>query len=142
MIQIPPPAGDNEPISLVKRVPFWAWIGCGCVGAIGAIVLGTAGFLFWGVQRVGDYTVLMRDPAERLEKTLEVLPADELPEGYYAVLAFSGRDLFFLADYAILSSNSPGEDGRRPDFGERNFFLTSLDDEELHDSWRMTTRAT
>ena len=118
-------------MSLVKRVPFWAWIGCGCAGAIGAIVLGTARLFFWSVQRVGDYAEWMLDPAERLEKTLDVLHADELPEGYYAILAFS----IFGAEVAILSSNPSGEDGRPPDVGERNFFFfTNFDDdaEEWH----------
>ena len=131
MGQILPPADGNEPISIVKRIPFWAWIGCGCAGAIGAIVLGTAGLFFWGVQRVGEYSESMLDPVERLERTLEVLHAAELPEGYYAILAFS----IFGAEVAILSSNPSGEDGRPPDVGERNFFFFTNfddDDEEWH----------
>jgi hypothetical protein len=118
-------------MSLVKRVPFWAWIGVGCAGTIGAIVLGTAGLFFWGAQWLGDAAEVMLDPAERLEKSLEILHADELPEGYYAVLALS----IFGNERAILSSNPWGEDGGPPDVGERNFFFfANFDDdaEEWH----------
>ena len=118
-------------MSFVKRVPFWAWIGCGCAGAIGATVLGTAGLFFWLAQTLGDELAPNIDPAERLEKTLETLHADELPEEYSAIMAMS----IFGFEFAILSSNPWGEDGGPPDVGERNFFFfTNFDDdaEEWH----------
>lgn len=131
MVPTPPFASDNEPIGLTKRVPFWAWIGCGCAGAIGAIVLGSVG-VFWGVQSyLGDFADSMVDPTERLETTLEVLHADRLPEGYYAVLAFQ----IVGYDYVVISDNPQRyEDGVPPELGERNFFfVTSSDAEEWHE---------
>ena len=128
-------------MSLVKGVPRGVWIGVGCLGAIGAIVLGTAGFFFWGMQTLYDAGQSMADPVERLEKTLKVIHADELPEGYYAVMAFSIP--FFDYDYADLSNKPLDADGRPPDFGEQNFFsLLASTMKSCATSWRTAKRAT
>lgn len=84
-----------------KSVPAWAWVGCGCAGAILAIVAGVAGLGFWGASQVRELSEGMADPEKRRENVLEVLGATELPGGYHPVV---GLSVPFVFDLAILSS--------------------------------------
>jgi len=117
-----------------KGFPPWAWIGCGCVGAIAALVAIAVGLGFWGVNKAREFGELMKDPEEREERALSALGASELPDGYYAVVAFS---VPFVFDFAMLADEPPKENGE-PVMGEHGFIFVSFPafgdgDEELYD---------
>ena len=117
-----------------KGLPPWAWVGCGCVGAIVALVAIAVGLGFWGVNKARELGESMKDPEERTERALSALGASELPDGYYAVVAFS---VPFVFDFALLSDEPPKEDGE-PSMGEHGFIFVSFPaigegDEELYD---------
>ena len=117
-----------------KGFPPWAWIGCGCVGAIAALVAIAVGLGFWGVNKAREFGESMKDPEEREERALSALGASELPDGYYAVVAFS---VPFVFDFAMLADEPPKENGE-PAMGEHGFIFVSFPafgegDEELYD---------
>ena len=112
----------------------WAWVGCGCVGAIVALVAIAVGLGFWGVNKAREFGESMKDPEERTARALSALGASELPDGYYAVVAFS---VPFVFDFAMLSDEPPKEDGE-PSMGKHGFIFVSFPavgegDEELYD---------
>ena len=72
-----------------KPLPAWLWVGCGCIGTVGAIVLIVVGLGFWGVQKARELSETMANPEERTRQALEILGGDALPEGYHAVMAMS-----------------------------------------------------
>lgn len=118
-----------------KGLPPWVWIGCGCVGAIGAIVVVIAGLGFWGARKALEISETMNDPAARTDKALEVLGADALPEGYFTVAAFSVPYVF---DLVMLSDQPPDEQGAPSQSARRGFMFSSFPsfgdgDEELYD---------
>ena len=117
-----------------KGFPLWAWVGCGCVGAIAALVAIAVGLGFWGVNKAREFGESMKDPEQRTERALSALGASELPDGYHAVVAFS---VPFVFDFAMLSDEPPKEDGE-PSMGEHGFIFVSFPalgdgDEELYD---------
>jgi hypothetical protein len=97
-------------------------VGCGCLGAIGAIALLVVAVGFWGVQKARQFGEEMADPGARAQKALAVLGASDIPEGYHPVVAFS---VPFILDVAILSDVPPDESGRPPELGERGFVYVS-----------------
>lgn len=105
-----------------KAFPVWAWVGCGCLGALGAMAILAVAIGFWGVQKVRQFEEEIADPAERAKSVLAVLGANELPEGYHPVVAFS---VPLLLDVAVLSDLPPDETGRPAEFGERGFIYVS-----------------
>ncbi|MGH9319288.1 MAG: hypothetical protein ACRD21_18235 [Vicinamibacteria bacterium] len=82
-----------------KGIPAWAWVGCGCVGALGAVPLLVVAVGVWGVQKASQLAEDMADPDERAENALEVLGANEIPQGYYPLVAFSVPFLFMKPLY-------------------------------------------
>ncbi len=120
-----------------KGIPPWMWVGCGCVGAIAALVLIVVGFGFWGAQKAREIGETMNDPEARAEKALEILGAEALPEGYFTVTAFS---LPFVLDVAVLSDQPPAalhSDGEPSEPPRHGFIFTSFPalgdvDEELY----------
>ena len=117
-----------------KGWPPWAWVGCGCVGAIVALVVIAVGLGFWGVNKAREFGESMKDPEERTERALSALGASELPDGYHAVVAFS---VPFVFDFAMLSDEPPKDDGE-PSIGEHGFIFVSYPaigdgDKELYD---------
>lgn len=118
-----------------KGLPPWIWVGCGCIGAIGALILIVVGLGFWGAQKAREISETMSDPDARSDKALEVLGAETLPEGYYAVSALS---VPFVFDMTVLSDQPPDDDGS-PNASSRNGFMFMSfpafgeGDEELYD---------
>ncbi len=105
-----------------KAFPAWAWVGCGCIGAIGAIGILVVTLGFWGVRQAQRFGEEIKDPAARSEKALSALGASEIPDGYHAVVAFS---IPFLLEVAVLSDRAPDESGRPPSIGEHGFIYVS-----------------
>jgi hypothetical protein len=127
-------------VSEGKAFPAWAWVGCGCLGAIGAIAVLAVTIGFWGVQKARQFEEKLADPAERAKSALAVLGASELPEGYHPVVAFS---VPLLLDVAVLSDLPPDETGRPAEFGERGFIYVSYpafgqDQREIRDFFEGT----
>lgn len=104
-------------------IPPWVWIGCGCLGAIGLVVAVIVGAGVWGINKAVEFGEAMEDPVKREEKALEVLGADELPEGYHAVIAL---EIPFLFEMAMLSDVPPDENGQPGDGAQRGFFFLNL----------------
>ena len=102
--------------------------GCGCVGAIAALVMVVVGLGFLGAQKVREISETMNDPEARAQKALEILGAEALPVGYFTVAAVS---VPFVFDFAVLSDQvgEPSKNGfifmSFPSFGDG--------DEELYD---------
>ena len=118
-----------------KGLPPWVWVGCGCVGAIVALVLIVAGLGFWGAQKARELGETMTDPEARTEKALEILGAEALPDGYFTVAAFA---VPFVFDFAVLSDQPPAEDGQPSEPARNGFIFMSFPafgdgDEELYD---------
>ena len=120
-----------------KGIPPWMWVGCGCVGAIAALVLIVAGLGFWGAQKAREIGEAMNDPEARADKALEVLGAEALPEGYFTVTAVS---VPFVLDFVVLSDQPPPTDGEpsesappRNGFMFMSFPSFGEGDEELYD---------
>lgn len=101
----------------------WVWVGGGCLGCLVLAVVIGAVFSFtayrWGKRIERD----MEDPAAREEQAKEILGADELPEGYYGMVAVS---IPFVMDTAILTDRRP-EPGDEPEgFDDRGFIFVKL----------------
>jgi len=109
-------------VSEGKTFPAWAWVGCGCLGAILAIAFFVFAAGFWAVQKARQFGEEIADPDERAKKALAVLGASELPDGYHPVIAFS---VPMLLDLSVLSDLPPDESGRPPEIGERGFVYVS-----------------
>jgi len=111
-----------------KGIPPWMWVGCGCVGAIAALVMVIVGLGFLGAQKVREISETMNDPEARAEKALEILGAEALPEGYSTVAAVS---VPFVFDFAVLSDQvgEPSKNG----FIFMSFPAFGDGDEELYD---------
>ena len=105
-----------------KAFPAWAWVGCGCLGALGAVAVLAVAIGFWGVQKARQFGEEIADPGERAKKVLGVLGASEMPEGYHPVVALS---VPLLLDVAVLSDLPPDETGLPPEFGDHGFIYVS-----------------
>ena len=105
-----------------KAFPVWAWVGCGCLGAIGAMVVLAVVIGFWGVQKARQFGEEIADPGEREKKALAALGASEMPEGYHPVV---GLSVPFVLDLAVLSDLPPDETGRPPELGDHGFIYVS-----------------
>jgi hypothetical protein len=100
----------------------WLWIGCGCLVAIGCIVLAIGGFMFMGFRWAQNVQETMEDPVARDAKVREILACDELPEGYHPLAGFG---IPFFLDLAVLSSQEHGE-GPPGKMGERGFIYMKI----------------
>lgn len=112
---------------------IWAWIGMGCaiLLVIGAVVVIGGGY--WLFKTTKEFGESMKDPEARTERVLRVLGAEELPEGYHAMVALT---IPFVMKIAVLSDRAPGQDGQIHGIGERGFFFieminTGQNEEEL-----------
>jgi hypothetical protein len=114
---------DNLAVDDRKGLPPWAWIGCGCLGVVVAF-LGLAIVLgLWGLQKAREIGEQMADPEERTSKALQILGAEEIPDGYHALVAFS---VPFVIDAVVLSHLPPAERGPLDGLGERGFLYASF----------------
>lgn len=127
-----------------KSIPPWVWVGCGCLGAIGAFAFIVLGLGFWGAQQVREVNETMSDPDARNEKALDILGAQALPDGYFAVAAVS---IPFVMEFAVLTDRPPDESGRPTSLGTKGFTFMSFPaigagDEELYDFFEGRTETT
>jgi hypothetical protein len=108
----------------------WVWVaaGCGVAVLLGFLVMGGLGFAGWRWAR--NMERQMEDPDAREAKALEVLGAERIPEGYFAVVAM---EIPFAMKMAILSDRRPdpeeggGEaDWSEEDLGERGLFYFEM----------------
>lgn len=96
-------------------------IGCLILGVLFVLVAAVVGFS--GFRWVRDVEKTMRDPEMRESKVLDLLGADELPEGYYAMI---GVSIPLLLETAILTDQEPEADGDPPDLGSRGLIYLSM----------------
>mgnify|MGYP001824584320 CR=1 FL=1 len=111
------------------------YLGVGCLIAGVVIVLVGAVLGVSCYQWVQGVKDTMENPASRHDKVLDVLGAEELPDGYYPMLGIS---VPFLMDMAMLTDRPADEDGEVPDLGAKGLIFMSIRDiggdrEELDD---------
>ncbi len=96
----------------------WIFVGAGCLLAVLLVVAAIVAIGAWGVSQVREMQRTMEDPRARTDSALEMLAADELPEGYNPMIAIS---IPFLMETVVLTDAEPDDDGRIERFGERGF---------------------
>jgi hypothetical protein len=101
-----------------KGTSPWVFIGVGCLLSVLLIVAVIVAIGAWGFSQVRELQRTMEDPAARSDAAAETLAADELPEGYHAMMAVS---IPFLMETAMLTDRPPDEDGNLNRFGEHGF---------------------
>ncbi len=118
-----------------KKSP-WIYVGIGCgVFALLAVICVVGGG-FWVVREVKELDAEMKDPAAREIKVKKLLGAEELPEGYHPMIAFT---VPFIMKVAILSGVEGDAEGKIPEeFGGRGFIYIDLirmgqDQQEIRD---------
>ncbi len=84
--------------------PLWVTLGCGCALLVGLVIGGVVAAGFFGVSAFKGYVEDMKDPASRAAKAGEILGAEQLPEGYAALLFLH---IPWLLDTVILSDSEP-----------------------------------
>lgn len=89
-----------------QRTSPWIACGCGCVGCVGLIILGTLAAGFLGVSSFQGYLEDMSDPSARNDRAREILGAETLPEGYTAQLYLR---LPWLFEIVFLTDGEPLE---------------------------------
>jgi len=101
-----------------KGTSPWVFIGVGCLLSIFLIIAVIVGIGAWGFSRVRELQRTMEDPQARTALAQEMLVADELPEGYNAVVALS---IPFLMETVVLSDKDPDDNGRIQGFDAHGF---------------------
>lgn len=96
----PAPAEPDAP----RRSPF-ACLGCGCGGLMLALLTGATVFSLVGYREAQKLEAGSVTPEERRERALEVLGAEEIPEGF---VALGGVRIPFMFSLAILG-DAPAE---------------------------------
>jgi len=115
-----------------NRTSPWVWIAAGCGGCLVLTVAATVAIGVWGYRFTREMVEDLEDPESREAKVLEILGAEELPEGYYPAMGIS---IPWLTDVAILSGkpvvferrseDSLDIDLEEGDFGDRVFIYLS-----------------
>ncbi len=82
-------------------------IGVGCLIAVAILAIVVGSLMFYGFRKARQLEETMKDPETRTSEALELLPTESLPEGYYAVAAFS---VPFLMDTIVLADQEPTDD--------------------------------
>lgn len=117
-----------------KNTSPWVYVGCGCAGLI-ILAIGVVATLGFGAfSFVKDMEANLKDPAKRHEQALEILGADELPEGFRAQLNM--RAPFSLFEMVMLSDGEPveydasggGADLDSENMGKNAFFFMAMPD--------------
>jgi len=106
-----------------KGTSPWVFIGVGCLVSVLLIVAVIVAIGAWGFSQVRQLQRNMEDPVARAEAAAETLGAEELPEGYYAMMALSIP--FGLVETAMITDREPDEDGNLRRFGEHGFIYFS-----------------
>lgn len=114
------------------RTSPWVWIAAGCGGCLVLTVAAVVTIGVFGYRFTREMVEDLENPESREAKVLEILGAEELPEGYYPAVGIS---IPWVTDVAILSGK-PVEYHRRSedsldidleegDFGDRAFIYIS-----------------
>lgn len=102
----------------------WVWVAVGCGAAVVLALLVGGAFLFFSVRWARQFERELEDPRARAEKVHDVLGGEEIPSGYYPVMAIS---IPFVMEMAILSDVEPPPGPMDdPDFDERGFFYFEM----------------
>lgn len=116
-----------------QRTSPWVWIAAGCGGCLVLTVAATVAIVWGGYQFTQELVEDLENPQSREAKVLEILGAEELPEGYYPAMGIS---IPWITDVALLSGK-PVEYERQneedsldidladDDFGDRAFIYIS-----------------
>lgn len=97
-----------------KQTSPWVYIGCGCAGLVVLAMIGMAVITYITYRQGKELAEGWTDPVKREARAKEVLPYDELPEGYYPMGTFS---VPFLMDMAMFTDDPPPA-GSAPKKGE------------------------
>lgn len=110
-----------------KSTSPWVWVAAGCGCAVLAAVFAIGGMGFFGYRWAKQVESGIKDPSQRQAKVLEVLGAEQLPEGYYPAM---GLSVPFVMEMAMLTDRElpAGEldQAGRELFGERGFIYTKM----------------
>lgn len=101
-----------------KGTSPWVFIGIGCLLSVLLIIAVIIGIGAWGFSQMRELQRTMEDPAARTDAAREMLAADELPDGYNAMMALS---IPFLMETVMLTDRQPDADGMIERLGERGF---------------------
>ena len=117
----------------------WVFVGCGCGLAVLLIGLALGGLAYFGYQGAKQFEADMKDPAARTDRVLEILGAEDLPEGYHAVM---GMSVPLVMDIAILSDREPGPEGEMDDLGSgrRCRLIGARQEQQIVDQARQALR--
>ena len=86
----------------------WLYVGVGCLLAV-ILVVGSCVAVGWlGVRKAKELGEDITDPVKREAKVLEILGAEELPPGYYPMMALSMP--LGVMEMAMLTDQPPRED--------------------------------
>jgi hypothetical protein len=96
-------------------------IGCLIVGVIG--VIGGIALTFWLFRWADEVKETIKDPASRKQQAMDILGAEQLPEGYYAML---GVRVPFILETAILTDQEPDEGEEPPGMGKQGLLYFSM----------------
>jgi hypothetical protein len=96
-----------------KQTSPWVYIGCGCAALVVLAMAAMAVMTFIAYRQGKELAEGWSDPVKREARAKEVLPYDELPEGYYPMGTFS---LPFLVDMAMFTDDPPPA-GSKPEKG-------------------------
>lgn len=103
----------------------WVWVAAGCGGALFLIAGCMVTVAYFGVRQVRQIEEAMRDPEKRRAAALDVLNAEELPEGYHPMMSLS---VPLVMETAILTDREMGGDDapQAPQLGERGFIYMRM----------------
>lgn len=106
----------------------WMYVGCGCGILVALVLAGIAALTYFGYRTGKEVEQTFKDPVKRAAKTREILPYDELPQGYYPA---GGISIPFVMDMAMFSDKEPKPgtgDGNHKDldFGDRGFIYMAF----------------
>jgi len=123
-----------------KKTSPWVWVGIGCAGVLGILVIAVVGLGYFGFRYAKQVSEEMKDPVAREAKVKAVLGADAIPPGYFPVL---GLSIPAILDTAILSDREDLESGG-PAFDHHGFIYMKVrgsgQQKELRDYFEGTTK--
>jgi len=127
---------DISPPGPPKKTSPWVWVGLGCGGLvfISAVLVVGLGMFFYGKFR--NFEKQFKDPAVREQRVREVLGAQDLPDGYYAVMTFSipwVMDMAMLSDHELID-RPEGESSRT--FEHQGFIYVRMPFTPKDASWQ------
>lgn len=80
----------------------WFYIGCGCLALVVIVLAAVVGGGFMGYSKMRGYVEDLNDPERRNDRALELLGAEEMPEGYFTLFFVPVPWLF---DFVMLTDS-------------------------------------